>query len=457
MSNEALTLSQLNAYIKQTIAENFVNYYWLVAEIGEMNTNRTGHCYMELVEKEAKTDNLKAKARATIWASTYRMLRSYFESTTNQPLAVGLKIMVQVSVEFHELYGFSLNIKDIDPTYTLGDMQKRKLEIIRRLEKDGVMEMNKSLALPTVIQRIAVISSETAAGFGDFVHQLDNNSYGYQFHYQLFPSLVQGANADKSIIAAFDNIFESIDSYDVVVLIRGGGSKTDMSCFDSYDLAYYITQFPLPVLTGIGHERDDSIADMVAHTRLKTPTAVAEFIVNQAIEFEASLSELQDRLIENAEDILLKEVSLLQNFGTKIRISTIGLLERNRSLISSCEMKLNNSNKNYFQLKNQYISQILVKKIADYSKDLLKAQNQQVSEQKNRLQNSIKQFFGTKNHEIVLSEKTINLLNPSNILNRGYTLTTKNKIIIKSANQLNDNDIIETHFVDGTSLSKVIR
>jgi len=263
-----LTLSELNERIRDALLEAFPGMVWVIAEVSELKENRSGHCYLELVEKEG--NEIVARSRATIWSYTYRMLKPYFETTTGQLFTQGIKILVQASVEYHPAYGLSLNIKDIDPTYTVGDMALQRKEIIDRLQKEGVFDMNRELNLPLVPQKIAVISSATAAGYQDFMNQLESNEYGFVFYTRLFEAFMQGAEAVPSIIRALERIFQYEDFFDAVVIIRGGGATADLSSFDNYELAINITQFPLPVITGIGHEKDDTIIDLVAHTRLKT-------------------------------------------------------------------------------------------------------------------------------------------------------------------------------------------
>ncbi len=279
MENNPLSLCELLGSVKMTLKNHLTPSFWVIAEISELKVNYSGHCYLELIEKDSGGESIKAKVRATIWSSAYRMIQAYFESATRSKLAAGMKVMVKASVEFHELYGLSLNITDIEPSYTVGEMALKKQEIINRLIAEGVFGMNKSLSLPDLPRRIAVVSSKTAAGFGDFMDQLLKNDFGYKFYVKLFPAAMQGAEAEQSIIAALDAVFEAESQFDLVVIIRGGGSQSDLNCFNSYWLACHICQFPLPILTGIGHEQDETIADLVANTRLKTPTAVAEFLI----------------------------------------------------------------------------------------------------------------------------------------------------------------------------------
>ena len=253
-----------------------------------------GHCYIELVERNEETQETIAKARGTIWARTYSLLRPYFLEQTGQPFAAGLKVLLQVSVGFHELYGYTLDVCDIEPAYTIGDIARQRQLIIKRLTDEGVIGLNKELEFPLLPQRIAVISSATAAGYGDFCDQLLNNRYGFVFYPHLFPAPMQGNGAEQGIIAALDKIAEKVDNWDVVVIIRGGGATSELGCFDTYDLANNCAQFPLPIITGIGHMRDESILDIVAHTCAKTPTAAAEFLIHAMLANETWLSELQN-------------------------------------------------------------------------------------------------------------------------------------------------------------------
>lgn len=298
-SNSKLTLFEVSQRIQQALENSFPTRIWVVAEISELKENRSGHCYLELVEKEENADQPKAKARATIWAGTYRMLKPFFETSTQRGLGAGIKVLVLCDVNYHPLYGLSLNIQDIDPTFTLGDIEQKRQETINLLIADGIFNMNKEVGLPLLPKRVAVISSPTAAGFQDFSHQLDNNARGYVVHYKLFKATMQGEKAEDSIINALNQIYNDYDSWDVVAIIRGGGSQIDLGCFDSYMLASHIAQFPLPIITGIGHEKDITVADMVAHTRQKTPTAVAEYILDHFNNAENWLVEAFDNFTDS--------------------------------------------------------------------------------------------------------------------------------------------------------------
>ena len=295
---EALSLYDLNALVRRSLEQCLPDEYWVQAELSDVRTNSTGHCYLEFIQKDSRSNNLIAKARGTIWANVYRLLKPYFEESTGQAFVSGIKVLVQVTVSFHELYGYSLTVQDIDPTYTLGDMARRRREILKQLEEEGVLTLNKELEMPVLPQRIAVVSSPTAAGYGDFCHQLKNNSRGFFFHTELFPALMQGDRVEESVLSALDAILNRQEDFDAVVIIRGGGATSDLSGFDTYLLAAACAQFPLPIITGIGHERDDTVLDSVAHTRVKTPTAAAEYLINcmdlAADELEVLISQLHE-------------------------------------------------------------------------------------------------------------------------------------------------------------------
>ncbi|MEE1233690.1 MAG: exodeoxyribonuclease VII large subunit, partial [Phocaeicola sp.] len=289
MEKQVLSLYELNGLVRRSIQACLPDEYWVQAELSDVRSNYSGHCYLELVQKDPKSNSLVAKARGMIWSNVFFRLKSYFEEETGQAFVSGIKVLVKVTVGFHELYGFSLTIIDIDPTYTLGDMARRRKEILNRLDAEGILTLNKELDFPELPQRIAVISSATAAGYGDFCNQLENNIYGFQFFTRLFPAVMQGDKVESSIIAALDAINAEIDNWDAVVIIRGGGATSDLSGFDTYDLAANCAQFPLPIITGIGHERDDTVLDMISHTRVKTPTAAAEFLIARFAEVAGRL------------------------------------------------------------------------------------------------------------------------------------------------------------------------
>lgn len=293
---QIFTLFELNSHVHQVLNNAFPDEYWVQAELSDVRINPAGHCYVEFVQKDSRNHTLVAKARGTVWGNVFRLLRPYFERETGQPFVAGIKVLVKTRVEFHELYGYSLTIVDIDPSYTVGDMVRRRREILRQLEEEGVINLNKELNLPIVPQRIAVISSSSAAGYDDFCNQLRNNPYGLHFSPVLFPAVMQGDKVEESILDALELIQNRLDEFDVVVIIRGGGAVSDLAGFDTYLLAAACAQFPLPIITGIGHERDDTVLDMVANTRVKTPTAAAQFLIGRVYDAALKLEELADTL-----------------------------------------------------------------------------------------------------------------------------------------------------------------
>lgn len=306
-SEKRLTLYELNHLVKDVLESEMPDEYWVEAELSECRESK-GHCYMELIQKDERSATPIAKASAKCWVSKWMLIRPYFERTTGQRLHAGMKVLLKVYPQFHEAYGFSWIITDIDPTYTLGDMARKRQEIIRQLKEEGVFDLQKELQLPLFCQNIAVISSETAAGYGDFCNQLTDNPYGFLFHTQLFPAIMQGDGVEQSVINALEEIFDVqsslSDMFDCVVIIRGGGATSDMSGFDTLALAENVANFPIPIITGIGHERDESILDMVSYLRVKTPTAAAAFLIEHLKEVRDSIEDLQNRMIHCAQQKL---------------------------------------------------------------------------------------------------------------------------------------------------------
>jgi len=406
----SISLSELTDRIQETIRLGFDAPVWIRAEISELRENPTGHCYLELIEKDKDSDVLLAKTKATCWASTYRMLKPYFEGSTGQTLRAGLNVLVSVTVEFHGVYGFSLNVKDIDPTFTLGEMAARRLQIIRQLEADGIVDMNKQLPLPVLPQRLAIISSATAAGFGDFNDQLHNDPSHFVFYTRLFPAIMQGEQAEASIVGALEKIYEHIELFDVVVIIRGGGATTDLACFDSYELALNCAQFPLPILAGIGHQRDVSILDMVAHSSLKTPTAVAEFLISRLQEVENKVDDLFSDIISYAKNVINNE----------------------SRTINQVQLRIKHTLRNWTVQKTHILDR-----------------------QKNRMISSVRMQMVRQKSKLILLEKNIETHSPAYLLEHGYTITTLNGKRINSAGQVKTGDKIRTYLIDGDFGSEV--
>ena len=295
-TKKSIGLKALQEQVKQVLEDTFFETVWLQAEISELKQNPTGHCYMTLVEKDPKSNALLAKASAIAWASSWRVIRPFFEAQTGQALAPGMSVLVRAQVSYSVLYGLSLVIYDIDPSFTVGELELARQRTIARLQEEGMMGMNATLPLPALPRRLAVISSATAAGYRDFCRHLDENEYGFRFSVRLFPALMQGAEAPASIIAALDEVAAAADAFDAVMILRGGGGAMDLVCYDDYDLAVNIAQFPLPVLTAIGHDHDYHVADMVAHTHVKTPTALADWLIERFAAEDWQVDNLLQRL-----------------------------------------------------------------------------------------------------------------------------------------------------------------
>lgn len=430
---DALSLTQLNRLVKTALDEALPGTYWVRAETSEVRVNATsGHCYLEFVEKNETTGQLVAKSRGTIWARNFAVLRTYFEQETKQTFISGLKVLVNVSVGYHELYGLSLTVHDIDPSYTLGDMARKRMEVIRRLQEEGVFDLNKELTLAILPQRIAVISSPTAAGYEDFVNQLIHNDYGFPFYVKLFPALMQGEKTEESVIAALDRIYAHRELFDVVVLIRGGGSAADLSSFDSYTLAANCAQFPLPIITGIGHERDDSVVDNVAHTRMKTPTAVATFLIGRMAEQLALLDELRRTVCEATRNQLTVKKTTWQILATRFPVFVTGHLERHRADLHTLTARLSSVP----QLLEKHTEQLELVPV--------------------HIRKAADAMLTRHTHELALSEQHIKLASPDHILKRGYTLTLKDGKIVKHAADLSAGDEISVRFTDGERKGKIL-
>jgi exodeoxyribonuclease VII large subunit len=426
----ALTLYEINSLVRQTLELTLDAEYWVQAEIAELRVNR--HCYLELVQKDARGNGIVAKARAQVWAQVWAYIKPMFEETTGQVLSAGMQVLVKVQVTFHELYGYSLNVTDIDPTYTLGDIARRRQEILQQLKEEGIDTMNKELPLPRLLQRIAVISSASAAGYGDFCNQLNDNQRGLAFKTELFQAVMQGNEVERSVIGALNRIAERLDEWDVVVIIRGGGATSDLQGFDSLLLAENVAQFPLPIITGIGHERDDTVIDMIAHTRVKTPTAAAEFLIHHQAEELDMLEDLSARLTAQINLLLQNETNRLKLLASKIPVlfSTVKAREEMRLHRLSAAMA-NSSIQNLEQAKSKVALQ--EKQMGLYASQ--------------RLQN--------EGRRIELLESKLEGASPQRILRLGFSITRVGGKAVKDASEVKEGDEIETTLASGTLRSIV--
>jgi exodeoxyribonuclease VII large subunit len=424
------TLHELNSAIKESLELAFPETLWVVAEISEIRCTAKGHCYLELAEK--KEEITIAQIRANIWSRTFRSIASRFEKATGESLKQGMKVLLQVNVTFHEVYGISLNIKDIDPAYSLGEMARKKREVLEKLTKEGLINLNKNILLPLVLQRIAVISSVTAAGYGDFINHIESNSYGYKIFHTLYQSLMQGQEAEASIISALREIKAHRKRYDALVIVRGGGSQIDLSCFDAYSLAVEIAKFPLPVITGIGHERDDTITDIVAHTKLKTPTAVAEFLLSQMNSFEERLAESQMTLIHRAKELIGNEDHRLKYIAQNFRHIV----------------------KNRFTGEIKRIEADLYKLIHGTTQ-IADSHNNRLELDLNRISGGLNICFQQHDNRITHCVQAVRLLDPVNVLKRGYSITYLKDKAVRDSSELREGDIIKTRINNGLIKSKV--
>ena len=448
ISKNTLSLYEVTDKIINAVDSAFPGTIWVIGEVSEIKENISGHCYLELVEKDNKTEQPKAKARGTIWARNYRMIKPFFEMTAGRKLTSGIKILVQCTVNYHPIYGFSLNIVDIDPTFTIGDIEMQRQQTINKLISEGVMDMNKQIAIPMLPKRIAVISSPTAAGFEDFTSQLENNPYGYAFSIKLFNAIMQGDKAEESIIQALDRIHSSIESWDVVAIIRGGGSQIDLGCFDSYNIANNIAQFPIPIITGIGHEKDVSIADMVANIKQKTPTAVAEFLVTQFVNAENWLEEANDDFVDAVNQRIKTGVDMLSRIGNRLVPLVIkttqtasGKLQRVLHIGQDVSFK-NIIQKNIVLQKN-------IAKIATQSIIIKNRELASLDQHQKMLESKIKYKLTNEHNNLIYTEKNIAAIDPINVLKRGYSITTHNGKLVKSANELTSGHTVETILSSG--------
>lgn len=456
---DSISLSELSNRIKTELYQSFPETYWIVAEISEANVNYSGHCYIELIDKEENGNKITSKARATIWAYLYRMIAPYFKDSTGLDLQEGIKILFKATVEYHPIYGLSLNILDIDPTYSLGDYERQKREVIERLINDGIFDLNKSLAIPRIPSKIAVISSAKAAGYQDFCKHIESKSDNFNITHNLYKATMQGDTAQDSIIAALDKIYNSKNNYDVVVIIRGGGSRSDLMCFDNYELATNVAQFPIPIITGIGHEKDESIVDLVANTKLKTPTAVADFICDFFYNEYNYLMELASIVVRSVERRV---------FSEKNRIDRI-----NSQFLSSSQKQIHNANnqlnKSIYYLKQKVSDKanISTNNLNTYTNTVKTIINKRLALESNGLVNSeskfiykTKIFISDKRNLINMLSDKADSLNPSIQLQKGYSIVKLGNLTVKSVSQLRENDKIIITLADGkieSNIEKIIK
>ena len=453
--NEKLTLTELQLIIKDSLYMALPDMYWVIAEISEIRENYNGHCYLELVEKHPDEISIRSRVKAVIWSSRYRFIKSFFENSTRESLREGIKILVRAKIDYHEIYGLSLVINDIDPAFTIGEMALKRQMILKKLEEEGVLAMNKELDFPLVPQRIAIISSSNAAGYDDFMKHLTGNSFGYIFYTALIETPMQGNETEAGVIRALEKIAGHLEKFDLAVIIRGGGSQTDLSWFDNYNIAYYITQFPLPVITGIGHEKDLSVADIVAYRSLKTPTAVADFLIECMNNAEISLIEMIKKIIEKSR--LIIEESKIHIDSSRLKLIPVA-----RMMISEFKEELSGILIDMIRTGKEYIMRAGLlpvnhkSRLISGARSNLSARVTLITGKKQSLINHSKNCLNNMNNKIGRFDSSLKILDPENVLMRGYTITSLNGKIIKKSVLLKKDDMIDTRFSDGSVSSKVI-
>ena len=431
MGETAISLVEFNRRIGGLLHDASVQRCWVVAETSDVRQSG-GHCYLELVQKDAQTGQTLARMRGIVWASVYARLRCEFERATGQPFASGMNVLVEVSAHFHEQYGLSVVITGINPTYTLGDMARQRLEILNRLRREGIIDLNKQLPWVDVAQRVAVISAAGAAGYGDFMNQLHNNPSGIKFYTCLFPAVMQGQSTVTSVIAALERINDYADLFDCVVIIRGGGSTSDLNSFDNYDLAANVAQFPLPVICGIGHDRDNTVVDSVASVRVKTPTAAAEWLLDRAQSALDHVNALTDMVVDSATQMLSGARQQLAYFTSGIPLMADNIVVRHRARLQQIAAA---------------IPVVAARRIDGAGKDLAFASQ--------RLAMAARQCVANERQRVTGLEKQVELLSPDRVLRRGYSLTLRDGHVVTSASSLRAGDSLVTRFADGERTSVV--
>lgn len=434
MTRNTISLLELNQLVSEAIALTMPDGYWVEAELSEVREAQIGHCYMELIEKDGRSNTPVAKARANCWANRWRAIRPRFEQVTGQPLHAGMKVLLLVRAQFHPNYGFSWLVDDIDPTYTMGDMARKRMEIIATLKAEGVYDLQKELSLPLFCQRIAVISSATAAGYGDFCNQLADNPLGLQFHTRLFPAIMQGEGVEDSVISALDSINAEAQQWDCVVIIRGGGATSDLSGFDTLRLAENVANFPLPIITGIGHDRDESVLDMISYLRVKTPTAAAAFLTDHLSEVYNRVQEAQERIVYHTEHRLRTERMHIDRLSADITRLFSVVKTRQEASIDRCLIRLAAS---------------IRQRLADGS--------MRVERMESRLRPLVQQKLTAEHHRLQLLRQRAQSQDPDLLLKRGYSITLCKGKSVKDATKLSPGDIITTRLASGSVTSEVVK
>ena len=422
---KTVTLFELNNLVREVISSTLSEEYWVEAELSEVHEVR-GHCYMELIQKELFSNTPVAKASAKCWKNKWTLLREKFAKVTREGLKPGMKVLLKVYADFHEAYGFAWIVTDINPEFTMGDMARKRQEIIDTLKREGVFELQKELVLPLFAQRIAVISSENAAGYGDFCHQLADNPQQLKFYTRLFPAVMQGEGVEESVIAALNSINENIEKFDAVVIIRGGGATSDLSGFDTLRLAENVANFPIPIITGIGHDRDESIVDMVAHTKVKTPTAAAALLIDH-------LNLVLERLLDAQAEL----IAAVRHRSELEQARLVRMSEKIPMLFSLVKTR-----------QDQRIERHLANITASLN-DKLSREHHRLSLIEKQLAPTLLQQMTRENYRLQLLQKRLEALNPQHLLQRGYSITLCKGKVVRDVRQLKAGDEIETKLANG--------
>ena len=456
MSNDTkkFSLTQLQSEIRKIVSDNFTVDIWVIAEVSEVKINFSGHAYLELVEKSEVSDDIISRARAIIWSRQARMLLPYFETTTGSAIGEGMKILIKVSVEYHELYGLSLIINDIDPSYTIGEIAVKRKKIIKRLEKEGVIGMNQECEYPLLPKSIAIISSPKAAGYQDFITHLLNNQYGYTYRTNLYEAIMQGEDTAISVTSALDEIYKGIDNTDLVVIVRGGGSQADLSWFDNYGIAYMVTQFPVPVLTGIGHEKDLSVTDLVAFNNFKTPTAVADYIIESTRATEEYIISTGKRIKDLSMLVMSSNRDLFKN--TRIRIIPLinNELSKNREDLSILRHKIRGATSLYIE-RNMTLTEIVRNSFTREAGLCIRKRLESLTYIEGELRKQSVSAVTKNKEKLEYVNRSFQNLSPERVLRRGYSITLLNGRSVRQAAKLNKGDNITTILHEGKIDSKI--
>lgn len=425
------SLKEVCLSIHKTISDRYRSAYWIKAEINKLNFYpHSGHCYPDLLEKEG--DKIVAQLRANLWKSDYQKINAKFIKVLNEPLKDGISVLLCAHIQYDQLHGLSLRIIDIDPVFSLGELEKEKQNTIQKLKEEGVFNNNKLLKMPLLPKRIAVISVESSKGFSDFKKIIDSNTWNYKILYFLFPSLLQGEKSIESIINQLNNIKKLISHFDAVAIIRGGGGEIGLSSFNNYQLAKEIAMFPIPVLSGIGHSTNETVCELVAHYNAITPTELADYLIQKFHNFSIPLKNAEDKIIAFSESLIESENLIIQNLIKNFSISCINRLKTEKEYIDFLVSDIRKSINNKFQNENIYCSQI-----------------------EGSLKLSTTNLFKISNMKLDSLSKNVEILNPQNILKRGYSILLKDRKIITKTAELSENDMITNLIADGEILSNV--